>query len=173
MKSTIAKVTLQEYDHKWVELFNNAKKEIIEAIGENDVFFEHIGSTSIPGAVAKPEIDIMVGVDNIKNAEKFIKPLEEIGYLYFKRFEEFEPERRYFRKSDGIIPLVHIHMVEKGSEFWNDRILFRDYLRRSPELVWRYNKLKKELVEKFKGDRNDYSEEKDKFVIRILNALKN
>src|SRR5205814_1391953 len=42
----------------------------------------HVGSTAIVGSVAKPTIDIMVGVKNLTKAKACISLLEEIGYSY-------------------------------------------------------------------------------------------
>lgn len=164
----IAPVQLSEPNSQWSKKFEEIKKELFEAIATHILFIEHIGSTAIPHLSAKPEIDIMIGVKNLENAQQCIQTLETIGYQYFKKFEEFVPERRYFRKSEGVTPLVHIHMVEVSSTFWSEHIFFRDYLRNHPDTARAYEKLKKELIESSAGDRNTYQKGKEDFIKKVL-----
>jgi GrpB-like predicted nucleotidyltransferase (UPF0157 family) len=54
-------------------------------------------------------------------------------------------------------------MVEPQSVFW-ERLLFRDYLRKSPEEAARYHALKQELAARFADDREAYTEAKGEYV---------
>jgi GrpB-like predicted nucleotidyltransferase (UPF0157 family) len=164
----IAPVVLSEYDPQWPSVFEEEKQKILEATSDQTFAIEHIGSTSIPGTTTKPEIDIMIGVPEISQTEALIHALENIGYIYFKRFEEFAPERRYLRKSDGLTPLFHIHMVEENGFFWRDRLIFRDYMRNHPSEVERYSSFKKDFISKNGTDRQAYSEAKKKVVDDII-----
>lgn len=51
-----APITLAEYDPKWPALFDREFARITTALGERAVRVEHVGSTSVPGLVAKPII---------------------------------------------------------------------------------------------------------------------
>lgn len=170
--STLAPVILSEYNPMWIDIFNTEKAMLLHGLGDRNIAIEHIGSTSILGATSKPEIDIMVGLDKLEVASKYIQLLEKIGYVYFQKFEAAIPERRYFRKSDGIIPLFHIHMVEKESSFWERHILFRDYLRSHPDDVKKYNTLKESLILEFPSDRQGYSKGKENFIAEIVKKAK-
>jgi len=170
-KPIIAPVEIINYDPAWTTLFLNEKEEISQAIGQYVMSIEHIGSTSIVNMPAKPEIDILVGLAHLTDAAQCINPLAQIGYPYYQRFEATSPERRYFRKSEGVQPLVHIHMVEQTSDFYQGRIAFRDYMRSHPEVAAQYAAIKQNLVKKFGGDRLKYSEEKSSFVAQILTQL--
>ena len=167
----IAPITLENYDPLWQKMFSQEKKKLLAMLG-NNVKIEHIGSTTIPGIVAKPEIDILIGINSLDEAQKYIKPLKSLGYPYYPRLEEAVPERRYFRKSKGIIPLFHIHMVEKKNEFWRDHILFRDHLLKNPKVAKEYSDLKKNLAKKYHSDRKTYSKEKSKFIESTLGKIK-
>lgn len=170
--NVIAPVILSKYDPNWVAVFNKEKEIISKAFGEDDLLIEHIGSTAIAGSVAKPEIDILIGLEKLEDAMAYIEPLKKIDYVYYQRFEEFVPERRYFRKSEGITPLFHIHMVEATSDFYKDHIIFRDYLNNHPEIVKEYNQLKQNLIVKFNNDRKSYSKGKEEFIFKILKMIK-
>ena len=167
-ESQVAPVVLFQYDREWNVLFKKEKDAIQGKIGKYILSIDHIGSTAIEGALAKPEIDILIGLENLGAADNCVGLLEKIGYSYFQRFEEFVPERRYFRRSNGIIPLFHIHMVQRNSAFWKDCMNFRNYLRDNPTVLEEYSNLKKELLLACGGDRKKYSEAKKDFISSIL-----
>lgn len=68
--NTIASIELSLYNPEWVSIFNKEKERIFKKCKEADLLIEHIGSTATLSAVAKPEIDIMIGVESVGNCEK-------------------------------------------------------------------------------------------------------
>ncbi len=169
-KPKIAPVVLSEYNAEWPQKYQLEKEIIMSIIGEHVRSVEHVGSTAVLGMLAKPEIDILIGIDSLSDAVPLIPALEEKQYLYYQRFEEFIPERRYFRKSEGIYPLVHIHMVELTSNFYKEHIAFRDALRNDLKLSDHYALLKSLLVKEGGGDRMKYN--KEHFVRSVLDDLR-
>ena len=74
-----------------------------------------MGSTAVPGLDAKPVIDLMAGVRDVRNAGRCIRPLEEIGYSYWA--ENPNPDRMLFvRFADAgrILRTHNLHVVEVG-----------------------------------------------------------
>lgn len=169
-KSKIAPVVLSEYNPKWADMYEAEKKIIMSLVGEHISSIEHIGSTAVSDMIAKPEIDILVGINTLNTAPALIPILESAHYLYYQRFEEWVPERRYFRKSDGIYPLVHIHLVELESSFYKEHLAFRNELRANPNLRERYASLKLLLIKEGGGDRLKYN--KEHFVRGVLDELR-
>lgn len=169
--NTIAPFKLSEYNPTWPEKFQKEKDMLLKLIGSHVQSIEHIGSTSVPDMVAKPEVDILVGLASLSDAESLIAILNDAGYAYYRRFEEFVPERRYFRKSEGITPLVHIHAVETASDFYKEHIVFRDALRSDPGLRGKYIEFKLLLEKKSGGDRLKYN--KESFIRETLKKLRN
>lgn len=170
MAGLTRKVEIVEYDPKWAMLYRNEKGKIQAAIGHLAVAVEHIGSTAVPGLGAKPTIDIMVAVRLLSDADKCIGPLRSIGYEYQPEHEVSMPERRFFRKGEPQREQhYHLHMVEEGSEFWKQHILFRDYLRTHPEKAQQYYELKKMLASKYGSNREGYTEAKTQFIQSIVN----
>ena len=51
-----------DYDASWPRLFETLKASIWTAVADIAISVEHVGSTSVPGLVAKPVIDIDVVV---------------------------------------------------------------------------------------------------------------
>ena len=135
-------------------------------MGKLAIQVEHIGSTAVPGLGAKPIIDIMIGIEKLNEAEKCLSLLEEIDYLFDRNSIKDFPERRSLEKlSNGTKILLYI--VEANTDYWEKHILFRDYLRSHPEIAKEYNKLKVELVKKYKNNQIAYTEGKASFIKKV------
>jgi len=129
---------------------------------------EHVGSTAVPGLDAKPVIDLLVGVQDVGSAGCCIRPLAEIGYSYWT--ENPNPDRMLFVKftADRTSRTHNLHVVEVGGDLWDDRLLFRDHLRAHPEAADEYARLQHDLAERFRDDREAYTEAKTDFVLATL-----
>jgi GrpB-like predicted nucleotidyltransferase (UPF0157 family) len=159
-------VELAPHAEEWRQLFAQEEARLRDAVGEHVAAIEHVGSTAIRGISAKPIIDIAVGVRGLADAEKCVRPLEAMGYEY--RGENGIPGRYYFIKGEP--RTHHLHMVEFDSELWRSHLLFRDYLRRRPEVANEYEAVKNELARKYPDDRAAYTDGKGVFIRRVLDA---
>ena len=52
------RIVVVDYNPKWPELFRREADKIRTALGDVTLRLEHTGSTSVPGLVAKPVIDM-------------------------------------------------------------------------------------------------------------------
>ncbi len=163
-------VQIAEYDPAWPVLFERERGLIEAALADLVAAIEHVGSTAVPGLGAKPVIDIMIGVRNLADGEKCVRPLEELGYEY--RGEAGIPGRLYFRRLTGGRRSHQIHMVEHGGDFWRRHRLFRDYLREHREEAKAYHELKVRLAERFGTDRLGYNEAKTEFIELVMTKAK-
>lgn len=159
-------VNLINYNPDWEQQFENEKTNIVNALEDKVIGIEHIGSTSIKGIIAKPIIDIILGIQDLDEVETFILPLSEIGYEYVPK-AEFE-DRRFFRKGLWGQGTCHLHICEINSNEWNEKLMFRDYLRKYPEAAQEYVSLKEELASKYKFDRPTYTKKKEPFIKLII-----
>src|SRR3954470_24345262 len=73
-------VTIVPYDERWPADFAAISADLRRALGELAVRIDHIGSTSVPGLVAKDRIDMQVSVTDFERIELVQAALEEIGY---------------------------------------------------------------------------------------------
>jgi GrpB-like predicted nucleotidyltransferase (UPF0157 family) len=150
---TAKPVVIVDYDPAWPARFERECAEIVRVCGASSfVRIEHMGSTSVPGLAAKPIIDMMPGLRSLDDAPPLIPRLESIGYEYVPAFErptasdEGLPFRRYCRKDVDGERAFHLHMVEVTSEFWSTHLLFRDFLRISPDDAREYERVKRALA---------------------------
>lgn len=164
-------VVIVNYDPDWPTIYDEEKREILKVIGHMVWSIEHVGSTSVPGLGAKPIIDIIVGVDDEKAADECVRILADIGYDDITPQSE-NPEWYYCigKRLDNIY--YHLHLVKDRSAFWENHILFRDYLRGEPDMIKEYYELKKSLAEKFRHERLEYNLAKTEFITSIVNRAR-
>jgi GrpB-like predicted nucleotidyltransferase (UPF0157 family) len=163
-------IEVVDYDPRWPLRYQRERDRIAAALGEHAVAIEHVGGTAVPGLPAKPVIDIMVGVPDIERAGQAVAGLINLGYQYVPELESQLPERRYFRR--GTPETHHVHMVAVSSDFWEEHLLFRDYLRTHPQAAEEYGKLKRGLANRFRFDRDAYRAGKLPFIDTVVDAAR-
>ena len=165
-------VRLEPHDPRWALRYHQERARLAAALGPNVLDLQHVGSTAIPGILAKPILDIAAAVASFEAATVCLAPLEALGYLY--RGENGIPRRHYFvqRTPDGETTLINLHMLEIDSAEWENHLLFRDYLRAHSEEAQAYAALKRQLMEQFRHDRLAYTEGKAALIARILEWAK-
>lgn len=164
-------VDLVSYNPEWPNLAETEIVKILEILPNEPIIdIQHVGSTAIPGMLAKPIIDIQIAVDSLeKIKESAISILENAGYVYW--YGNPDKERMFFVK--GMPPFGerrthHVHIVEHDSKHWRNKLLFRDYLRTHPAIAQEYIKLKIKLAQEHAYDRERYTDEKTDFINHVL-----
>lgn len=66
----------------------------------------------------------------------------------------------------------HVHVTEYGNDYWENDILFRDYLRQNPLRAKQYAELKRKLAEKYSHNRDTYTKSKEQFINETLEMAK-
>ncbi len=160
-------IRLDPYDPAWAECFLMEAKRIREVLHQRIGQVEHMGSTAVPGMIAKPIIDLMAAVEDFEKARSLIPDIEALGYCYGK--DDEIADRHYFslKLKDGLAT-HHLSLAESESQFWVRQILFRNYLRAHPEWSREYADLKRRLSVKHAGDRLAYVEAKSEFIELVL-----
>ena len=159
-------VKLVPYSPEWPRLFAQEERLLRASIGAYVVDIQHVGSTAIPGMEAKPIIDIAVALRRLEDVEKCVEPLERLGYEY--KGDEGHPGRHFFAKGDPSRRTHYLHMVEWNSASWKELLCFRDYLRQHKEVAEEYGRLKRELAQKSRGNRDLYTPGKAEFIESVL-----
>jgi GrpB-like predicted nucleotidyltransferase (UPF0157 family) len=165
-RETKGPIVIADYDPAWAEMYEAERERICEEIGRWVAGIEHVGSTSVPGLAGKAVIDIMPGVRSLADADRCLDGMRRLGYEYVPEFEVDLPGRRYFRKGHPERKW-HVHIVEKGGEFWRRHLVFRDYLRVHPEAAADYAALKRKLADQYPHDSLAYTEAKSEFILGI------
>lgn len=125
---------------------------------------EHFGSTAVPGLAAKPIIDIMALVADLADGQAAVPTLEAVGYAY----SSGPPQWPRIVLIKGIpLRTHHLHIHADAGEF-RRHMIFRDHLRTHPDDCAAYQALKLDLAERFRTDRQAYSEAKSAFIDAIV-----
>lgn len=161
-------IQLSPYESQWQTRFLREKDQLQSSIGEYVLDIEHLGSTSIPGMLAKPILDIGIAVAAFEEAVRCIPPMEKLGYTY--KGENGIPRRHYFVKGEP--RTHHVHMFEIESQEWRSHLLFRDYLIKNPATAGEYARLKQELAKQFATEGEAYQAGKDGFIKAVLHKAR-
>ena len=166
-----ATVVLAEYDPHWPERYEYEKNRILHALGERVVAIEHIGSTAVPGLGAKPIIDIMVAVRSMEHdLPACIEPLRRLGYEYVDRADF--TDSCFFCHGVWGPSTRHLHITEYGSAFWNEKLLFRDFLRLHTDTAAEYFALKRSLATQHAANRTAYTDAKGSYIKSVVNRAR-
>ena len=157
-----APIEIVEYDPTWPVAYEVERKRLAPLLAD-DVELHHFGSTAVPGLAAKPVIDMIALVDN------FDAPITELvqraGYQYPQAFNATLTHRRFLCYPTASCRTHHLHLVDEPGEL-ELRLRFRDRLRADRALADEYAALKRALAERYREDREAYTEAKGKFVRR-------
>jgi GrpB-like predicted nucleotidyltransferase (UPF0157 family) len=161
-----APVEVVPYDPAWPSKFEE-ERAVLEGLLARWVVadIEHVGSTAVPGLSAKPVVDIMAPVESLEASRGAVEAAGRAGYLYWPYKADV---MHWFCKPSAAHRTHHLHLVPFKSPLWFERLRFRDALRSDSELARRYAELKLRLAERFRHDREAYTEGKSDFVAAVL-----
>lgn len=157
-------IELSEYDPTWPDLFDREAARIHAALGEAVVQLEHVGSTSIPGIVAKPRIDILLIVPDSSNEAAYVAPMETAGYVLRIREADWH-EHRLFKGPDTD---TNIHVFSPGCSEIERLVGFRDWLRSHAPDRELYAAAKRDLAARTWHWVQDYADAKTAVVEEII-----
>ena len=158
-------VVLVDHDPAWPALFAELRDRVAATLGDLAVAIEHVGSTAVPGLVAKPIVDIDVVVPSTASIPVAIERLAAIGYVH--RGDLGIPGREAFSPPPGTPP-HHLYVCPWEAPAWRRHVAFRDHLRAHPEVARAYADLKRQAARRFRDDRAAYTDAKTAFVEEIV-----
>jgi GrpB-like predicted nucleotidyltransferase (UPF0157 family) len=157
-------IELAEYDPVWPELYEREAEKIRAALGDRVRALEHAGSTSVPGLVAKPIIDIVLAVSDSADESAYVPALEHAGYGLTIR----EPDWHEHRALKGADPKVNLHVFSVGCPEIERMLAFRDRLRTNEADREQYERTKRDLARRSWKYTQDYADAKTEVVEEIL-----
>ncbi|MCX4851152.1 GrpB family protein [Streptomyces sp. NBC_00893] len=161
-------IVVSDYDPRWSERFEELRQRLAPHVADLAVSIEHVGSTAVPGCVAKPIIDLDIVVSEEAFMPEVISRLTGLGY---RHEGDLGIRGREAFQAPPVAPEHHLYGVVAGSKPHLDHVLLRDCLRRLPDEVQRYGTLKVALAQRFHADgegRAAYSAAKSALVEELL-----
>lgn len=164
-------VELCDYSEKWADAYEQEKAYLLNLAAPYIDKIAHIGSTSIPGLIAKPIIDIAIEVTSLSNLNALVDLLPEDNYQYFG--ERNTPGDYFCAKGREDRRTHYLHISVVGTANFPNSICFRNKLRNSPLLRDDYKKLKQTLALHFSMERTKYTRKKSTFIQKVLQENRN
>jgi len=158
-------VRIVDYDPAWPEMASAEIARVEAALGAQVTRIDHVGSTAVPGMAAKPIVDLQVSVVEIAPADRYVGPLEGLGYLFAA--DPDSPDFHFFGKPAARPRTFHVHVCVAGSDDEFRHLALRDYLRAHTDEALRYAEVKRSLVALRPGDRLAYIEGKADYVAAL------
>jgi GrpB-like predicted nucleotidyltransferase (UPF0157 family) len=163
-----SEIKIVDYDPAWRVKYGGHRDVIAQALSDAALRIEHVGSTSVPGLVAKAIIDILVVVRNSADEATYRPQLEDAGYVLRVREPDWN-EHRMLRTPEED---VHVHVFSANCPEIERLLTFRDRLRGNARDRLRYAELKLALAKQEWPDMNAYANAKTKVIEEIIAAAK-
>ncbi|PPC03899.1 GrpB family protein [Acinetobacter pittii] len=151
----------EQYQQRCTQLFNSYQKDISTLLPFAKI--EHIGSSAIPNAISKGDLDIYIEVI----PEQFKFAIEQLKTLNFI-------EKQNTLRTDELCMLESLNnddvafQIVVTDSIFTFFLAFKNKLKNSPTLVNEYNELKLQCSHL---DPDQYRTIKSDFINRVLNHL--
>lgn len=162
-------IILRPYDSRWKKWAEDEIDILKGLTGDLASNIYHIGSTAIEGIWAKPTVDLLVETAEFENLDVISNKLKEAGYLLMNKSAERICMVKGYTPEGFAEKVFHIHIRREGD---NDELYFRDYLRNNPDVAKEYEKLKLISGERFKHNRDAYTDSKSDFIKHYTSLAK-
>lgn len=156
------------YTKEFEQIFKDAKERLKKSLPKVEI--HHIGSTAVEGLGGKGIVDILIGLDDWEKREKVKNELKCLGYTHIHP----EENGRIFmsKKPEAGYKDTHLHLVKKGEKEFREKLALRDFLRENPAKAKEYEKLKRKIIKKTEGEREDYRKTKNNYLKKIIEEAK-
>jgi GrpB-like predicted nucleotidyltransferase (UPF0157 family) len=162
-------VSLAQHDASWSGTFELERARLAKTLDLPPDSFEHIGSTAVPGLIAKPVIDMMLGMSSLPPAHDLLSRLQILGY---ENFGEAGVQGRVYLRLRGERDF-NLHLVERGGAHWINNLALRDLLRRDADARQRYTAAKQAALATGGARLLAYSAAKQPAIAELLSATRN
>ena len=168
-------VRLMHYDARWRQEFQQTRSSILFSCDGWVTSVEHVGSTAIPGLIARPTIDVVAAVESADAISSAQLRIEGLNY----RTEESGPWARdatvlvKSRRSTGrhSDPSHLVILTVRDSPLWRRVITLRDWLRGHPETAVRFEEAKVAHWRSGEGDLGSYQTAKAIFFAHLEDQI--
>ncbi len=157
-------VELSAYDPQWPVQYAIEAERVRAVLGSRTLLVEHVGSTSVPGLMAKPIIDMLLVIANSSAESEYVPPMEGAGYTLRIR----EPDWYEHRLFKGPTANINLHVFSAGCPEIRRMIDFRDHLRADSEDRDLYQRTKRELAARQWHYVQEYADAKTEVIEAIV-----
>ncbi|BDP40764.1 hypothetical protein DAETH_07330 [Deinococcus aetherius] len=139
-------VELRPSSPDYPALFDEEHVRVQHALGPLATDIQHVGSTSVPGLIAKPILDLAVAVRDAGATALCVEPLAGIGYTFMG--DRVGNGEAFFAKGGDEARTHYFHLLPISHPHWRAYLVFRDALREDAELRDEYTAHKAGFIER-------------------------
>jgi GrpB-like predicted nucleotidyltransferase (UPF0157 family) len=150
----------------WLAAGSELRARVAEVLDGAATDVEIIGSSAVLDLLAKPIIDLAVGLDVNQSPVPVIGRLEADGWIY-RGDAGRDGGRVFVLETRPWHRVAHLHVIEHDGSQWQNHLRFRDLLRASSEARARYEAVKLRLAEQEPRDRTAYTIGKTEVVTSL------
>lgn len=158
---------LVDYDSNWKVLFLDISEKVRNVLGDIVIKIEHIGSTSVVGMIAKPQIDILVVVKKLEDVGTKHQNMIDAGFTHHGRGYVNDDDDYFSLNTEDNVRVASIHILQENNPKIAQYIIFRDYLQSHKEERDLYIKTKKELYLQHSDNYANYDSGKSGTILEI------
>jgi len=167
------RAVLVDPDPTWPEQAARALARVARVAGSRALRMDHIGSTSVPGLIAKDVLDLQVVVADLDAAGRLADDLTVAGLVrqggeWWDSAEDGGRLLKAMAMNADPGRAVNCHVRPEASPAWRETLAFRERLRADPALADEYARLKRQLAAAPHDSIDAYAEAKTPFVRRVL-----
>ena len=158
---------LDRTSQAWIDAGTRLRDGVAGRLAGSVVGVEQIGSSSVLTLLAKPVIDIAVGLGDEHELSAVRDRLEATGWTY-RGDAGANGGHVFVLETKPRYRVAHVHVVDYDGEQWRNYLRLRDLLRRSSTARARYEAVKQQLASEFEDDRTAYTAGKTNVVNMLL-----
>ena len=157
-------IVLEPHNSEWKVRYEDARQELLQVIPADSLAaIHHIGSTAVPGILAKPIVDILVELKPTADMDAIAKRIEGNGWIRMSEAKGRISLNKGYTIHGYAGRVYHLHLRYEGD---NEEVAFAEYLRQHPDVAKEYEAFKLSLWHKYEHDRDGYTEAKTAFITK-------
>lgn len=160
-------VRLARVSQAWVDAGGRLADEIASLLAGTVTAVEPIGSSSVLGLLAKPIVDLVVGLTPDQPLGPVSDRLTAVGWVY-RGDSGSQGGHVFLLSARPGRRLAHVHVVDHDGDQWRNYLSLRDLLRHSPDARTRYEAVKQRLWAEVGDDRDAYTDGKTAVIRDLL-----
>jgi dephospho-CoA kinase len=164
---------LVDPDPTWPEQARRAMARVRRVAGSRALRVDHVGSTSVPGLIAKDVLDLQVVVADLNAAARLADDLLDAALVrqegeWWDSAEDGGMLLKAMAMNADPGRAVNCHVRPEASPAWREALAFRDRLRAEPAVAAEYAQLKRRLAAEPHDSIDAYAQAKTPFLRRVL-----
>jgi len=168
-----ARAVLVAPEATWPAQAERLIARIRRAAADGPLRVDHIGSTSVPGLVAKDVLDVQVVLPDLAVAAEVAERLLAAGLVrqpgdWWDNGWDGRRHPKLMTMNADPGRAANVHLREVSSPAWRDALLLRDWLRATPSGVEEYAARKRDLAARPHDSIDAYAEAKTPWIASAL-----